>query len=121
MNNVLSYPSPSLYSGRIHSVQSPASNPLPDPLFSFLIVHYKTLELTRSAILSIQRHAAEFNPQIVVVDNHSGDGSVEQLQREFPEANFVLRPDNGGYPVGCNAGARLARAPWLILLNSDAE
>ncbi|HUR46203.1 MAG TPA: glycosyltransferase family 2 protein [Candidatus Saccharimonadales bacterium] len=102
-------------------MQSSAPSLAPAPLFSFLIVHYRTLALTRAAIVSIQRHAAQFHPQIIVVDNRSADGSIEQLQFEFPQVDFVLRDDNGGYPVGCNAGAKLARAPWLILLNSDAE
>ena len=107
--------------GPITDVQSSASTPDVAPAFSFLIVHYKTFELSRAAILSIQRHAAEFHPQIIVVDNHSSDGSAERLQREFPGLDFILRPNNGGYPVGCNAGAKLAVAPWLVLLNSDAE
>jgi GT2 family glycosyltransferase len=102
-------------------VQNPAPAPDEVPDFSFLIVHYRTLALTRAAILSISRHSSQFSNQIIVVDNHSGDGSVEQLQGEFPALEFVRRPNNGGYPVGCNAGAKLARAPWLILLNSDAE
>jgi GT2 family glycosyltransferase len=102
-------------------VQSPAPSPDAVPDFSFLIVHYRTLALTRAAILSISRHSSQFHSQIIVIDNHSGDGSAEQLHREFPDLEFILRPNNGGYPVGCNAGAKLARAPWLVLLNSDAE
>ncbi|AMV39987.1 glycosyltransferase family 2 protein [Planctomyces sp. SH-PL62] len=54
-----------------------------------------------------------------VVDNASPSPmpDVESFRR--PGLRLVLRPDNGGFAVGVNAGWRASPAPWLLLLNPD--
>ena len=55
---------------------------------------------------------------LVVVDNASGDGSVEQLRREgLP---VVESPENRGFGAGVNLGARGMAEEVLVLLNNDA-
>ncbi len=92
-----------------------------NPQFAFIIVSYNTLALTRAAILSIQQHAPPHSAEIIVVDNHSTDGTVETLRGEFPDVQLLAREDNAGYASACNDGAKLACASWLVLMNSDAE
>jgi GT2 family glycosyltransferase len=46
--------------------------------------------------------------QIVVVDNHSGDGTVAMVGRDFPAARLVAMPDNLGFGAGLAAGMRVA-------------
>ena len=38
-----------------------------------------------------------------------------------PGLRLVARPDNGGFAVGVNAGWRVSRSPWLLVLNPDVE
>ena len=57
--------------------------------------------------------------ETVVVDHGSADGTLELLERRFPEAT-VLRRENRGYGAGLNAGAAVASGRYLLLLNSDA-
>jgi N-acetylglucosaminyl-diphospho-decaprenol L-rhamnosyltransferase len=60
--------------------------------------------------------------QIVVVDNASAGPVPEQLRQSPPSGLRLLeRPDNGGFAVGVNAGWRLARSAWLLVLNPDVE
>ena len=57
--------------------------------------------------------------EVVVVDNAS-DGPVPQsLLRPGPGVRLVARSDNGGFAVGVNAGWRVARGRWLLLINPD--
>jgi GT2 family glycosyltransferase len=59
-----------------------------------------------------------------VIDNDSGDGSIERLQAEFPEHIFVRNPSNLGFSCGCNAGLREAfryGADYVLLLNNDMK
>jgi N-acetylglucosaminyl-diphospho-decaprenol L-rhamnosyltransferase len=59
---------------------------------------------------------------IVVVDNASQGPVPEPLLRNPPPGlKLLLRPDNGGFAVGVNAGWRLSRSPWLLVLNPDVE
>jgi GT2 family glycosyltransferase len=62
----------------------------------------------------------------VVVDNDSGDGSADHLEREIAARGFagwarVIRaPCNGGFSAGNNLGMRAEPAAFYLLLNSDA-
>ncbi|MGC8640480.1 MAG: glycosyltransferase family 2 protein [Isosphaeraceae bacterium] len=59
---------------------------------------------------------------VVVVDNASEGPIPEQLLSPPPGGlRLLLRPDNGGFAVGVNAGWRLAQSPWLLVLNPDVE
>lgn len=59
--------------------------------------------------------------QIVVVDNASEDGSAEAVRAAHPAAQVVENGANLGFAAACNRGLREARAPYCLLLNSDAE
>lgn len=62
-------------------------------------------------------------PDIVLVDNHSTDGSVEHIRRAFPALDLLETPANLGFGGGCNVGMRRALAQgadYLWLINSDA-
>lgn len=89
--------------------------------FSFIIVSYNTLPLTRAAISSIARYASQFPHEIILVDNQSTDGTVQALRREFTSLKIIVLAENRGFAAGNNAGAKIATGDWLILMNSDAE
>jgi GT2 family glycosyltransferase len=57
--------------------------------------------------------------ETIVVDHGSTDGTLELLERRFPEVT-VLQRENRGYGAGLNAGAAVASGRFLLLLNSDA-
>jgi GT2 family glycosyltransferase len=89
-----------------------------------VIVNYRTPRLTIECVESVLGSSG-VAPQVVVVDNASGDDSTAQLQRRFgdnPSVTIVARSVNDGYTGGNNAGVAIARdisAPWALLLNSD--
>jgi N-acetylglucosaminyl-diphospho-decaprenol L-rhamnosyltransferase len=59
--------------------------------------------------------------EIIVVDNASR-GPVPDFFAAAPiGVRLILRPDNGGFAVGVNAGWQASRSPWLLLLNPDVE
>ena len=60
--------------------------------------------------------------QIRVVDNASTDATLAIVQRHAlhdGRVRFIANPDNPGFAVGCNQGARDAHAPWLAFVNPD--
>ena len=59
----------------------------------------------------------------VVVDNDSHDGTVDYIQREFPEIIVIKSPENLGFGKANNIGIRYALdhgADYVFLLNQDA-
>ncbi len=58
---------------------------------------------------------------VVVVDNGSGDGSLELLHDEYPEVAVLALERNLGFGPALNRAIAEHRADPLILLNDDAE
>jgi N-acetylglucosaminyl-diphospho-decaprenol L-rhamnosyltransferase len=58
---------------------------------------------------------------VVVVDNGSGDDSVELLREHYPEVSLLALERNRGFGPALNQAVREHRADPLILLNSDVE
>ena len=84
-----------------------------------VILNWRTADYTiRSALALI---ADDVPPkQVVVVDNASGDGSVERIRAELPQCRLVVLDENAGFARGNNAGVRARPAPAYVLVNSDA-
>lgn len=57
--------------------------------------------------------------EVIVVDNHSTDGTVDRLSVEFPQVKLVVAAENLGFGAGCNLGARAAAGEYLAFLNPD--
>jgi GT2 family glycosyltransferase len=59
-------------------------------------------------------------PEIIVVDNASTDGSIARVEQRFGSRVRVLRrATNGGYAAGANDGRRATDAAWIAILNQD--
>lgn len=87
--------------------------------YSFVILSYNTLELTRDCIESIRDNCNPDTYELIVIDNASKDGSVEWL-REQKDVILIENQENVGFPAGCNQGIKKASGENdIMLLNSD--
>ena len=87
--------------------------------FAVVIVNYRTPDLTTAAARSALDAGAD---PVVVVDNRSGDDTVQRLRSiADPRVVVVENAVNAGFGAGANAGARRASTDALLFLNSDAE
>jgi N-acetylglucosaminyl-diphospho-decaprenol L-rhamnosyltransferase len=57
--------------------------------------------------------------RVIVVDNASGDGTVELLRREYPEVELVELPENVGFGRAVNAAVRVGEGEAIVLVNND--
>ncbi len=85
-----------------------------------VIVAYRSRDCLGAALGALERHAA-LPVEVVVVDNASGDGTVEALRREHPGVRVLANPRNLGFAAACNQGWGAGRAPLVLFLNPDAE
>jgi GT2 family glycosyltransferase/serine acetyltransferase len=98
-----------------------------------VIVNYKTPAETTAATAGLLRELEGLgSSHVFIVDNDSGDGSVERLNAAVAERGWgdrvtvVAAPRNGGYGYGINVAVERSRAladppEYLYVLNSDAE
>ncbi len=62
------------------------------------------------------------NLEIVVLDNHSTDGSVAAIEAAFPAVSIIPLAENRGYAGNNNVGIQWAMergADWIFVLNED--
>ena len=57
-----------------------------------------------AAIAGARRCHEEGLLDLIIVDNHSADGTLEVIEREASWARIVRSEKNGGFGRGCNAG-----------------
>lgn len=90
-------------------------------MISFIILNYKTKELTCKCIEDILKNKTleEKEYEIIVVDNNSQDGSIEYIKHKFSDVNVIENKENMGFGNGNNVGVKNANGKYLILLNSD--
>ncbi len=58
---------------------------------------------------------------VVIVDNASGDGSIEQAEEFFPQARIIRLKENTGFCHAVNVGMNASEAPYVLLLNNDTK
>jgi GT2 family glycosyltransferase len=90
-----------------------------------VVLNYQTPELVIDCLRSLVRELDPVRDALVVVDNASGDDSVEKLGsspeiRSFGPAQLLEMEVNGGFASGMNAGIRAIDAEAYLLVNSDA-
>ena len=93
------------------------TQPVRRPSARIVIVNWRQAELTIRAARSIREQLGD-GDVLVIVDNASGDGSVERLRREG--LTVVESSENLGFGAGVNLGAQGMVEDVLVLLNNDA-
>lgn len=59
--------------------------------------------------------------ELIVVDNNSGDGSVEAIRAAVPSAIVIDAGSNTGFAGGCNLGVARATGEFTGFINNDAR
>jgi len=86
---------------------------------SIIIPTYNTREVTLECIRTLLEEPPKVPYEVIVVDNHSSDGTIETVGRDFPHIQLVSNLTNLGFSKACNLAARLAQGQFLCFLNSD--
>jgi GT2 family glycosyltransferase len=89
-----------------------------------IVLNYRTPALSASCARSALASLDPERDVTIVVDNASGDDSLEILRRDFagssrPEVRVIETARNGGFAFGNNEGIRAVEADAYLLLNSD--
>ena len=86
---------------------------------SIIIVNYNVKAFLQQALESLQRSIRTIDAEIIVVDNHSVDGSVDMLRLNFPDITLIANEQNLGFSKANNQALQLARGDYIWLLNPD--
>lgn len=99
----------------IDRAQDPALPPL-----EVVVVSYRSEALISRCLTSVRQHTP-VGTLVYVVDNASPDNTAAVVRRDFPEVLLMERSGNDGFAVANNAALRRVVAPYVLVLNPDAE
>ena len=85
---------------------------------SIIIVNYNTKEITQNCINSVFDKTKYVSFEVILVDNGSTDGSVEQFSADS-RIVFIPLNENVGFGKANNAGLKKAKGKYIFFLNSD--
>ncbi|MBX7105318.1 MAG: glycosyltransferase family 2 protein [Gemmataceae bacterium] len=91
------------------------------PFVSVVIVNFNGREHLGACLDSLARQSYPRHLfEVLLIDNHSLDDSVDFVRAQYPWVNIRRLNDNRGFAGGNNAGMATARGEWFALLNADA-
>ena len=86
---------------------------------SIIIVSWNTRQLLEQCLASIFAHPPDGDFEVLVVDNHSDDGSAGMVKARFPQVQLIENQANTGFARGNNQAIRRSRGEYILLLNPD--
>ena len=90
------------------------------PLVSVIIVNYNGKRYLDDCLTSLSKQSYPRNRwEVILVDNHSSDGSVEHVRDRYAWVQVVAVQKNLGFAEGNNEGYRHCRGELIALLNND--
>ena len=98
----------------------PETLTLTKPLVSIVVTSYNHAEYLdqRMKSLLLQTYG---NLEIIVVDDHSTDGSAEVFDkyRKYPHVYITILAENGGYARACNYGVKISNGDYIMFAECD--
>lgn len=86
---------------------------------SVIIVNYNVKYFLEVCLCSVFRAMEGIQGEVIVVDNHSSDGSTAMLREQFPQVRLVANTANTGFSKANNQGVSIAQGTYLLFLNPD--
>jgi len=87
---------------------------------SVIIPNWNGAEYLPACLDSLRKQTHEEH-RVILVDNGSGDGSLELLSTRYPEVQVIALPENRGFAEAVNVGIKASDDPVIALLNNDTE
>lgn len=85
-----------------------------------VILNWNGREFLERFLPAVVEHSS-MDAEVIVADNASTDGSIEFLQKFYPQIRIIQNRANFGFAKGYNDALALIDCQYYILLNSDIE
>lgn len=85
------------------------------------IVAYRSREHLRACLESLRESAPRRPFEVRVVDNGSNDGTVEMVERSFPEVALTDAGENLGFGRATNLAIGASSSEYVLALNPDTR
>lgn len=86
---------------------------------SVCVINSGNRELILSCIGSVYDTAGDLSVEVIVVDNVSSDGSLDEIRSAFPDAVIIRNDKKEGFSANNNKAIRASKGGYVLLLNDD--
>ncbi len=87
---------------------------------SVIIPNWNGKHLLKICLPSLEKQSFK-DFEVIIVDNGSKDGSVEYIEKYFPEVKLIKLETNVGFSPAVNLGIKICVGEMMVLLNNDTE
>lgn len=88
-------------------------------ILSISIVSYNTRETTAKAIKALESSLDSVDSEIIVVDNGSTDGSIEEIKELFTSIRIISNSRNRYFTAAHNQAFDASNGRYFLIMNSD--
>ncbi len=88
-------------------------------ILSVIIINYRVPYFLELCLQSVGKALQGLDAEVIVVDNHSADGSVDLLRPLFPEVKWIVNSENNGFARANNQALEQAIGEYILFLNPD--
>ncbi|MFT6557857.1 glycosyltransferase family 2 protein [Sneathiella sp.] len=89
-----------------------------NPEVSVIIVSWNVKEMVLDCVRSVLAQT-KATCEVIVIDNASGDGTVEAISAEFSGVRILANDKNIGFAAANNQGIEISKGDYILLLNPD--
>jgi GT2 family glycosyltransferase len=86
---------------------------------SIIIINYNVRYFLEQCLHTVLNAVTGLEAEIIVVDNHSTDGSMEWLPALFPQVQFIQNKENLGFAKANNQALAVSSGNYVLFLNPD--
>ena len=86
---------------------------------SVLIVNWNCGQVILNCVASLIATIKEHSYEIIIVDNDSKDGSVENILKRYPFVTVIRNKHNNMFAGANNQGYAISRGKYILVLNPD--
>lgn len=90
------------------------------PMVSIISINFNQPDVTAEMIESVRKITYP-NVEVIIVDNASTKGNVDELKNKYPEIILIKSKENLGFAGGNNLGIKKCKGEYILLLNNDTE
>lgn len=90
-------------------------------MISIIIVSWQVKNFLKICLSSIYQQEKNSLLEIIVVDNHSTDGTDLMIKTDFPQVKLISLDKNYGFAYAGNRGVEQSIGDYLLFLNPDTK
>ena len=88
---------------------------------SIIYVNWNSLDYLRESIASVYQFTRHTEFEIIVVDNASPEGGIDEISQAFPQVTVIPSTRNLGFAGANNLGFAHSSGEYILLLNPDTQ